>query len=44
MLAVACGGEKPDLEPAIAKPLSMAALTETYKSACVTAAVEYSVL
>lgn len=44
MLAVACGGEKPDLEPAIAKPLSMAALTETYKSACVTAAVGYSVL
>jgi hypothetical protein len=42
MLAVACGGERPDLEPAIAKPLSMAALTETYKSACVEAAVEYS--
>jgi hypothetical protein len=42
MLAVACGGERPDLEPAIAKPLSMAALTETYKSACVESAVEYS--
>lgn len=44
MLAVACGGERPDLEPAIAKPLSMAALTETYKSACVEYAVEYSAL
>ncbi|HPD83220.1 MAG: hypothetical protein R3D88_00745 [Alphaproteobacteria bacterium] len=42
MLAVACAGERPDLEPAIAKPLSMAALTETYKSACVEYAVEYS--
>ncbi len=42
MLAVACGGERPDLEPAIAKPLAMAALTETYKSACVEyAAVSY---
>lgn len=44
MLAVACGGERPDLEPAIAKPLSMAALTETYKSACIEYAVEYSAL
>lgn len=35
MLAVACGGKRPDLEPAIAKPLAMAALTESYKSACV---------
>ena len=42
MLAVACGGNRPDLEPAIAKPLAMAALTETYKSACVEyAAVSY---
>lgn len=42
MLAVACGGERPDIEPAIAKPLAMAALTETYKSACVEyAAVSY---
>ena len=35
MLAVACGGNRPDLEPAIAKPLAMAALTESYKSSCV---------
>lgn len=42
LLAVACGGEKPELEPAIAKPLSMAALTESYKGACVEyAAVSY---
>lgn len=42
MLAVACAGKQPDLEPAIAKPLSMSALTETYKSACIAPAVEYS--
>ncbi|NQZ14525.1 MAG: hypothetical protein HRT94_06865 [Alphaproteobacteria bacterium] len=42
LLAVACGGSKPELEPAIAKPLSMAALTESYKGACVAyAAVSY---
>ena len=42
MVAVACGGAKPDIEPAIVKPLAMAALTETYKSACVEyAAVSY---
>jgi len=35
MLAVACGGKKPEIEPAIAKPLAMAALTESYKSTCV---------
>jgi hypothetical protein len=34
MLAVAAGGEMPELEPAIAKPLAMAAITETYKSVC----------
>jgi len=34
MLAVAAGGELPELEPAIAKPLAMAAITETYKSVC----------
>lgn len=34
MLAVASGGEVPELEPAIAKPLAMAAITETYKSVC----------
>jgi hypothetical protein len=42
MLAVACAGERPDLEAAIGKPLAMAALTESYKSACVDyAAVSY---
>jgi len=35
LLAVVCGGDKPELEPSIAKPLAMAALTESYKSACV---------
>lgn len=34
MLAVAAGGEVPELEPVIAKPLAMAAITETYKSIC----------
>lgn len=42
MVAVACGGKRPEIEPAIVKPLAMAALTETYKSACVEyAAVSY---
>jgi len=42
LLAVACAGERPELEPAIAKPLAMSAMTETYKSACVEhAAVNY---
>lgn len=36
MLAVAAGGEAPGIEPAIAKPLAMAAITETYKSVCLT--------
>jgi hypothetical protein len=40
MLAVAAGGQKPDIEPAIAKPLAMAALTESYKGVC----VEYAVV
>lgn len=35
MLAIASGGKKPELEPAIAKPLAMAAITESYKSVCV---------
>lgn len=35
LLAVACGGDRPDIEPSIAKPLAMAALTESYKSACI---------
>ncbi len=34
MVAVASGGEVPEIEPAIAKPLAMAAITETYKSVC----------
>ncbi|MCB1592126.1 MAG: hypothetical protein KDI90_06700 [Alphaproteobacteria bacterium] len=34
MIAVASGGELPDIEPAIAKPLAMSALTETYKHVC----------
>jgi len=34
MLALVSGGEKPELEPAIAKPLAMAALTESYKGEC----------
>ena len=32
MLAVAAGGAAPGLEPVIAKPLAMAALTETYRA------------
>lgn len=35
MLAIASGGKKPELEPAIAKPMAMAAITESYKSVCV---------
>ncbi|MBL3677636.1 MAG: hypothetical protein JKP92_09100 [Alphaproteobacteria bacterium] len=31
MLAVAAGGSLPEIEPAIAKPLAMAALAETYR-------------
>lgn len=34
MIAVASGGELPDIEPAIAKPLAMSAMTETYKHVC----------
>jgi len=34
MIAVAAGGEEPELEPVIIKPLAMAAITETYKSVC----------
>jgi len=36
MIAVAAGGEVPEIEPAIAKPLAMSAMTETYKSVCMT--------
>lgn len=34
MVAVAAGGEIPEIEPAIAKPLAMSAMSETYKSVC----------
>ena len=39
MVAVAAGGEVPEIEPVIAKPLAMAAMTETYKSICMDHAV-----
>lgn len=34
MLALASGGERPEIEPVISKPLAMAAMTETYKTVC----------
>ena len=34
MIAVAAGGEAPEFEPNIVKPLAMAALSESYKSLC----------
>ena len=34
MIAVASGGDVPEIEPAIAKPLAMAAITESYKFVC----------
>ncbi len=34
MVAVASGGELPEIEPAIAKPLAMSAITESYKYVC----------
>lgn len=34
MIAVASGGELPEIEPAIAKPLAMSAMTESYKFVC----------
>jgi len=34
MIAVASGGELPEIEPAIAKPLAMSAITESYKYVC----------
>ncbi|NCC21984.1 MAG: hypothetical protein EOM26_05925 [Alphaproteobacteria bacterium] len=39
MLALAAGGELPEIEPVIAKPLAMAAMTETYKSVCMERAI-----
>ena len=34
MLAIAAGGEEPEIEPVIAKPLAMGAMTDTYKTVC----------
>ena len=34
MIAVASGGELPEIEPAIAKPLAMCAMSESYKYVC----------
>ena len=34
MLALASGGERPEIEPVIAKPLAMAAMSDTYKTVC----------
>lgn len=39
MLAVAAGGEIPEIEPVIAKPLAMAAMTETYRTVCTQEAI-----
>ena len=33
-VAVVAGGELPEIEPVIAKPLAMAAMTESYKYVC----------
>jgi hypothetical protein len=38
MVAMAAAGETPDIEPVLAKPLAMAAMTDTYKSVCFTQA------
>lgn len=34
MLALVSGGERPEIEPVIAKPLAMAAMSDTYKTVC----------
>jgi hypothetical protein len=39
MIAVATLGELPEIEPVIAKPLAMAAMTESYKSVCLEHAI-----
>lgn len=39
MLAVAAGGEVPEIEPVIAKPLAMAAMTDTYRTVCTQEAI-----
>lgn len=39
MLALAAGGDIPYIEPVIAKPLAMAAMTETYRSVCLETAL-----
>lgn len=41
MIAVASGGEVPEIEPYIVRPLAMAAITESYKSVCMDYAVSY---
>lgn len=39
MVAVAAGGEMPEMEPVIAKPLAMSAMTESYRSVCIDRAI-----
>lgn len=39
MLALASGGDIPYIEPVIAKPLAMSAMTETYRSVCLENAI-----
>ena len=34
MLAVSAGGNKPEIEPVIAKPLAMSAMSDTYRALC----------
>ena len=40
MVAVVAGGAQPQIEPAVVKPLAIAALTESYKGVC----IEYAVV
>lgn len=39
MLALAAGGDMPEIEPVIAKPLAMAAMTDTYRTVCTGGAI-----
>jgi hypothetical protein len=34
MLAIASGGEEPEIEPVIGKPLTVGAMADTYKTVC----------
>ena len=34
MLAITAGGDLPEIEPAIAKPLAVSAMSDTYKTIC----------